>query len=116
MQYCVKGFLETGVRAGCDCSTHPMAGISAGHGLGSQSAVLGVACQVCPGHCSATLTLFAVTVCCSPWDLCCDTGRGDTGIKCRLVSGTEWGIELTQKKCLSLFYQKAEETFNPLIF
>lgn len=32
-----------------------------------QSPVLRVTCQVCPGPFCATLTLFAVTVCCSPW-------------------------------------------------
>lgn len=37
------------------------------------------------------------------------------GIKCWLVRGPGRGIELTQKKCLGFFYQKAEETFNPLI-
>ena len=41
--------------------------------------------------------------------------RGEMGIKCWLASGTERGIELTQMKCPSFFYEKAEETFNPLI-
>ena len=41
--------------------------------------------------------------------------RGETGIKCWLASGTERGIELTQMKCPGFFYEKAEETFNPLI-
>jgi len=42
--------------------------------------------------------------------------RGKKEIKRWLVSGTRRGTQLTQKECPSFFYQKAEETFNPVIY
>lgn len=68
-----------------------------------------------PGHLSATYIICSNCSLVVPQIWAAEKQvRGEMGINAWLVSGTKRGIELTQKKCLSFFYQKAEETFNPL--
>lgn len=90
MQDRVKGFLETGVRPGCDCSIHPVPGISPGHCWDGRAWAEPWAEGELPGV-PRSLLCHSDPVCrnslLQSLTSVLRRRQGHTGIKCRLLSG-----------------------------